>query len=235
MKKIFFGLFALAVISAQAQTVEEIIQKYAIAVGGLENLRKVKTVKMSGTLKTQGMDLPITIQLINGRAIRSDIEVMGQSVISAYKDEKGWKINPFAGAPSATDLSGTELTDLKNQSFLANELMDYKGHGNKVELLGQEDVNGVKAYKIKLTHDDYRVTTYFIDAKSFMPVEVVSKNNIMGQETEVETYLTDAKDFEGLKFHTSIVQKIGGQQFSEVHLDKIDLNVPIDDKIFDKQ
>ncbi|TMI98011.1 MAG: outer membrane lipoprotein-sorting protein [Bacteroidetes bacterium] len=235
MKKIFFGLLAFAVLSARAQTAGEIVQKYANAMGGLENFNKIKTIKMSGTVATQGMNLPITIQIINGKAMRSDVEVMGQSVTNAYKDGKGWKINPFAGAASATDATATELSDMKNQSFLANQLMDYKSRGSKVELEGQEDINGSKAYKIKLTDSDNKVTIYDIDPTTFLAVKVVGKRDIMGQETEIETYLTEPKEFGGVKFNTAITQKIGGQTFQEIHLDKFEVNVPIDEKIFDKQ
>jgi len=235
MKKIFFGLLAFAVLSARAQTAGEIVQKYANAMGGLENFNKIKTIKMSGTVATQGMNLPITIQIINGKAMRSDVEVMGQSVTNAYKDGKGWKINPFAGAASATDATATELSDMKNQSFLANQLMDYKSRGSKVELEGQEDINGSKAYKIKFTDSDNKVTIYDIDPTTFLAVKVVGKRDIMGQETEIETYLTEPKEFGGVKFNTAITQKIGGQTFQEIHLDKFEVNVPIDEKIFDKQ
>ena len=124
---------------------------------------------------------------------------------------------------------------MKNQSFLANQLMDYKSRGSKVELEGQEDINGSKAYKIKLTDSDNKVTIYDIDPTTFLAVKVVGKRDIMGQETEIETYLTEPKEFGGVKFNTAITQKIGGQTFQEIHLDKFEVNVPIDEKIFDKQ
>src|SRR5437762_7439222 len=99
MKKIIFALTCLAFINAQAQTLtaDEVIQKYSAAMGGLDNFNKIKTVKFTGTVTAQGMDLPITIQVINGKAMRTDVEVMGQSIINYYKDGKGWKINPFGG------------------------------------------------------------------------------------------------------------------------------------------
>src|SRR6266496_1967124 len=118
MKKIFFAVFSLAMIKANAQTVatvkpemnvDEVIQKYSDALGGLDNFNKIKTAKLTGTVSVQGMNLPITIQIINGSAMRSDVEAMGQSVVNSYKDGKGWKINPFAGAPAATDATGAEL------------------------------------------------------------------------------------------------------------------------------
>src|SRR5215470_14192592 len=163
MKKMLFGLLAFGALSARAQTADDIIQKHAKAMGGLDNINKVKTVKMSGTVTAQGMDLPLTIQIINGKAMRSDVEVMGQAVTNSYKDGKGWKINPFAGAATATDATDVELGDMKAQSSLASQLMDYKARGYKVELQGQEDVNAAKTYKIKLTEPGNKESTYYID------------------------------------------------------------------------
>src|SRR5215831_16492804 len=154
MKKILFVILGFAFISANAQTADEVIQKYSAAMGGLNAFNAVKTVKMTGNVSTQGMDLPVTFLLINGRAMRNDVSVMGQSVTNSYKDGKGWKINPFAGVSTATDVTGSELNEFKTQSMLATQLMDYMARGHKVELQGQEDVDGVKAYKIKLTSKD---------------------------------------------------------------------------------
>ncbi len=235
MKKLLIVLLAFAFMTAQAQTADDIIQKYSNAMGGLDNFKKLKTAKFSGTVSTQGNDLPITIQIINGRAMRSDVEVMGQTITNSYKDGKGWKINPLAGVPSVTDVNGTELNELKVQSFLASQLMDYKARGYKVELSGQEDVDGTKAYKIKLTTEDNKTITYYIAPTSFMLIKSVGTRNLMGQDMEIEIYYSDIKDFGNLKFSLSRSQKMNGQVFQEVHFDKLELDVPVDEKIFDKQ
>src|SRR5215831_13203155 len=111
MKSIFFAFCALAIIKANAQSstgsakslsADEVVQKYAAAMGGLDNFNNIKTAKLSGTVSANGYDLPITVQVVNGHAMRTDVEVMGQSIVNAYKDGKGWKINPFQGAADAT-------------------------------------------------------------------------------------------------------------------------------------
>ena len=234
MKKIFFALLAFVVLKAQAQTADEVIQKYATAMGGLENFTKLKSVKMTGTVTTQGMDLPITVQVINGRAMRTDVEVMGQTITNSYKDGKGWKINPLQGGSTATDVTGSELNDFKTQSYLASQLMDYKARGYTAELLGQETVEGATANKIKLTTEDKKETTYFIDAKTSLIIKSITKREMMGQEVEIETFFGDVKDFGGVKFTTSRTQKADGQVFQEIHFDKVELNAPIDEKVFDK-
>ena len=236
MKKLFFTIFSFAFISANAQTVDEVIQKYTAAMGGLDAFNAVKTEKITGNVSVQGMDLPVTVEVINGRAMRTDVSVMGQSIINSYKDGKGWKINPLAGIATATDVTGSELTDLKAQSMMASPLMDYKARGHQVELQGQEDVEGVKCYKIKLTSkDDGKVTTYFISVSDNMPIKSVGSRDMQGQTLDVETFYSDFKEYNGLKFVMTKTQKIDGQTFQEIKYTTIELNVPVDEKIFDKQ
>ena len=235
MKKILCAILSFAFVSTNAQTVDDVIQKYSKAMGGLAAFNAIKTMKTTGTITTQGVDLALTSQIINGKAVRSDVQAMGQSVINSYKDGKGWKINPFAGVTTITDMTPEELIDFKSQSMIANQLMDYKARGHKVELQGQEDVEGVKTYKIKLTNkDDNKVTTYFISVTDNTIVKSVSTRQLQGQDIEIETFYSDIKDFNGLKFPMVRTQKMQGQVFQEIKIATIEFNVPIDEKIFDK-
>ena len=235
MRKIFFSILSFVFITTNAQTADEIIQKYSKSVGGLAAFKAVKTIKMIGTVTTQGMDLPLTIQIINGRAVKNEVDAMGQKVINSYKDGKGWKINPFAGAPTATDMTNDELIDFKTQTMLATNLMDHKARGHKVELLGQEDVEGIKTHKIKLTNkDDNKAYTYYINTADNMLIKSVGSRNLQGQEVDIETFYSNVKEFNGLKFALTRSQKISGQVFQEININKVELNVAIDEKIFDK-
>lgn len=233
MKKLFAAILILSAVSAQAQTADEVIAKYNAAMGGLEAFTKVTSAKFTGSATTQGMVLPMTVQIVNGKAMRADIEVMGQTIVNVYNNGTGWKINPYAGAESATEVSGAELLTFKNQASIANNLMDYKNRGHKVELLGQETVEGIKTYKLKLTNkDDNKETFYFINVADNMLIKAISKRDIQGQEYDVESYYSDIKDVNGLKFAMHSEQKIEGQTFQEVKYEKIELNVPVDEKIF---
>jgi hypothetical protein len=235
MKKLIFSILTLAFVSANAQTIDDIIQKYSKAMGGLAAFNAIKTMKTTGTFTTQGVDLALTSQIINGKAIRNDVQAMGQTVINSYKDGKGWKINPFAGITTVTDMTPEELIDFKSQSMIASQLMDYKLRGHKVELQGQEDVEGIKTYKIKLTNkDDNKVTTYFISVTDNTIIKSVSTRQLQGQDIEIETFYSDIKDFNGLKFPMLRIQKMQGQVFQEIKIATIEFNVPIDEKIFDK-
>lgn len=220
---------------ANAQTADEVIQKYTATMGGLDAFQKIQTAKFTANLTVQGMDLPMTLQVINGKAMRVDVDVMGQPVVNCYKDGKGWKINPFAGAETATDVEGTELAEFRNQASLASSLMNYKTLGHTVELLGQATVEGIQTHKIKLTNkDDGRSTVFFISTADNLILKTTSTREMQGVETEVETWFSNVKEFAGLKFYMTRDQKINGQTIQAITYTNVELNVPVDEKIFDK-
>lgn len=235
MKKLIVGFLSLITLSASAQTADEIVQKYATAMGGLDAFKKVQSAKITGSVAIQGNDFPVTVQIINGRAFRLDVDVMGQSVVNSVKDGKGWKLNPFGGIETPTDVEGTELTDLKSQANLCGSLMDYKALGHTIALDGQEDVQGVKTYKIKLTaKEDGRVSYYFISSVDYTMLKSSGKRDMQGSEVEVETYLSNLKEIDGLKFAMSKEQKMNGQVIQSISYNNIEMNVKIDEKAFDK-
>lgn len=234
MKKLFFALIGFGFLTANAQTADEVIRKYSANLGGLEAFNKIKTAKITATYNTQGTDLPMTIQIVNGKAARTDVEAMGTAVIRSYKDGKAWTQNPFAGITTPTEVGGAEASNYKSQSMLASILMDYKARGHKVELQGQEDVEGVKTYKVQLTSkDDGKATTYFISTKDYVLIKSVSDQDMQGQTVSVEIWYSDLKDFNGTKFFMTRTQKMGGQVFQTTTFTNIELNVAIDEKIFD--
>ena len=234
MKKLFPALLSFAFLSAGAQTVEEVLQKYAASAGGLEAYNKIKTAKFTGNVTAQGNNFPITLQVVNGKASRSDVDVMGSQIINVYNNGKGWKQNPFGGAATPTEVTGAELNDLKPQSMLASALMDYKARGHQVELQGQEDVEGIKTFKIKLTgKDDNKVTIYNINSPDYALLKSSTEGDMQGQKVTIVTWYSDIKVINGLKFFMTRIQKINGEEFRTTKYDSIELDVTIDEKIFD--
>lgn len=235
MKKLFCIVLLFISISINAQTADEVVEKYITAMGGLDAFKKVNTVKMTGILITQGNNLPMTTQIVQGKAMRTDVKVAAQTITNVYNNGKGWKVNPLGGTPTPTDVTGTELNSFKSQATLINLLMNYKEQGHQIELAGQEEVGGIKIFKIKLTNkEDGKVTMYFINSVTNLLNKTVSKKEMQGVETDVETYFTNMRDIDGLKFSMLILQKKQGQIFQQIKWDKIELNTPIDEKIFEK-
>ncbi len=234
MKKFLLVLSCLVAVAVHAQNADEVIQKYTGTMGGLDAINKLESAKITGTLGSQGQKFPLTVYIINTKSMRTDVTVNGKVVSNVYDKGAGWKINPYENISTATEVTAADdLAQLKTQANLANNLMDYKKRGHTVEYVGQEVVDGQTADKIKLTSkDDGKLTTYFIGKTDHLLIRSDSKQKIQGNEYDAQTFYSDFKEYKGLKFATHFVRKIEGTIFQEVNYENVELNVPIDEKIF---
>ena len=99
---------------------------------------------------------------------------------------------------------------------------------------GEETIEGIKTFKVKLTNkDDSKVTTYFLSISNYTLIKSVATREMQGQEVEVETFYSDLKEFGAVKFFMSRSQKMNGEEFQVIKFEKIELNVPVDEKIFE--
>lgn len=111
-------------------------------------------------------------------------------------------------------------------------LIDYKAKGHKVVLIGKEDLAGKPVYKLKVDKKSGKTDTIYVDATSFMEVKTVATRKVMGNDTELETYVSDFKPVGGVLMPHLIDSKSGGNSVVTITLEKIEPNVALDDATF---
>jgi outer membrane lipoprotein-sorting protein len=232
-----FILFVTLIIftGAKAQTADEIINKYIAAIGGKDKLNAIKTFYYEGTLEVMGNEAPSVTYIINGKAYKSEIDFSGQKIIQVVTDQGGWAVNPLAGQAVPEALPKDMLKGSAMQySVLGAGFIDYASKGNKLELLGKENVNNASAYKIKLTTKDSAVMTYYIDSATSYVVKAVTTITSNGQQLETSIGFLDYQktDF-GYTF--PMKQQIDLPQGISltVTVKKTEINKDIDPKIFE--
>jgi outer membrane lipoprotein-sorting protein len=219
---------------AAAQTVDEIITKNVAAVGGLERIKGIKTVRMTGTMTMgPGIEAPIVMEVKRPNAMRLDITVQGMVVSQAYDGKKGWTLMPLAGSSVPQQMAADEVRMAEEQADLDGPLVDYKAKGSTIELQGKEKVEGADAYKLKVTLRTGDVRTIYIDAEHFLQIKEEAKRTMRGTEVDTETIVGDYKRVGGMMFPHSIdAGQKGSPQRQKMVIEKIELNVPIDDARF---
>ena len=98
MKKIILslclGVSTLFVNQLNAQTTEEILAKHEAAMGSPEKWASIKSAIVKNKFSVQGMDIESKTSLLVGKAFRTEVEVMGNKIITAVDGDKGWMIRP---------------------------------------------------------------------------------------------------------------------------------------------
>ncbi len=228
IKTIFIASFLMAVVGVNAQSVDDIVNKHISAMGGMEKLNSLKTVKMEGNLSVQGTDIAIIMTKKHQEGLRMDMEIMGSSNYQLANKTKGWVFMPIMGQTEPAEMTPDQFSGVTNQFDIQGTLVGYKEKGITVELAGNEKVDNNDAFKLKVTRDG-KVSHIFVDAKTFFVLKSTSKAAGPEGEVDIESSFADYKqNAEGYWFPYSITSSNG-----TIIFDKISANVAVDNKLFE--
>ena len=227
---LFIMAFALP---TQAQTVDEILTSYFENVGGLENLKAIKGIKMNIKMNQQGMEFPVeVIQLSDGRQMTS-ISIQGNEMKqNVFDGETLWGTNFMTMKAEKSDPEATANFKLNINDF-PDSFIDYKEKGYVVELLGKETIDGAETFKIKLVKEpitvdgkeEEDVSFYYFDTENFVPIAVESEvKSGPGKGMVSFTTMSDYQEVEGMYFPFSMSQGVKGQPGAPMNIESIQLN-----------
>lgn len=224
----------LIAVPASAQTVDELIAKNVQAKGGLQKLKAVQTARMTGMMTVgPGMEAPFVIEFKRPNQMRLDFTLQGMTGTQAYDGKSGWMLMPFSGRKDPEPMPPEALKQFEEQADLDGPLVDYQAKGNKVELAGKEKIEGSDAYKLKVTLKNGDIRYIYLDADQYLEIKVEGKTTVRGTEIENTTSIGDYKEVGGLMFpHAMESAQKGSTQSQKITIQKIELNVPIDDARF---
>jgi outer membrane lipoprotein-sorting protein len=220
-------------IGIRAQTVDEIIAKNVQAHGGMEKMKSVQTIRMTGKFSAGSFRAGFMQENKRPDKVREEQIIQGLAGVQAYDGKVGWQVNPFGGRRDAELMSRDDLKGLEVDADIDGPLVDYKEKGHKAELVGHDSVEGTDCYKIKLSLKNGDVRYYFLDADSFLELKIETESNIRGTVQYSETYFGDYEEVKGLYYPFSFE---GGQKGNpdrvKYEVDKVEINVPLDDSLF---
>lgn len=236
LRKYLFPVLALVLAvftQANAQTVDDLIKKNIDAHGGLDKMKAVKSIKMSGKAAFPGgMEAPFAIMKKRPSSVRLEFTLQGMTGIQAYDGQTGWMVMPFQGVKDPQKMAEDDLKDIVEQGDFDGPLVDYKDKGNTVELAGKEDVEGTEAFKLKLTLKNGDVRYIFLDPDSGLDIKMTTMIKREGVERSFDTFLGDYKTVEGLVFPMAVELKMAGQPGPAYTIEKVEMNLDLPDSLF---
>jgi hypothetical protein len=217
-----------------SQDADEIVNKYVSAMGGLNKIHSIKTIKLSGKVIVGSMEIPFSQTCKRPSKVLMESTVQGMTMKQAFDGTQGWMINPFTGKQDPEIMTKDAEKAISRNADFEGQLINYKDKECKIELLGKEDFEGSQVYNIKLTSKDSDITNYYISADSFMIVKQTDNIKFDTKEITAETRFSNYKKIEGVMFPFSMESKSPGNPMgnSTIVVESIETNIPVDDSIF---
>jgi len=235
VKNLVLAVLALALATpVHAQTADELIAKNIKAKGGMDKIKAMKSLRATGRMSLgPEMEAPFVMTLKRPNEMRMEFTLQGMTGVQAYDGKNAWSVMPFMGKKDPEAMSADDTKMVAEQSDFDGPLVDYKEKGNVVELVGREQVEGVNAYKLKVTRKDGDIRYIYLDPDAYLEIKTEATRMIHGTQMDVETSIGDYKEVGGVMMAHSIESgPKGGTQRQKMTVDKYEPNIDIPETSF---
>ena len=219
---------------ARAQSAEELVDKNIQAKGGLEKMKAIHSMRMSGKLNAGGGFIAgVTQENMRPNLVRQTFSLQGMTAVQAYDGSAGWQIQPFGGHKEPEMMGEDDLRDLVLAADFDGPLVDYKEKGNTVEYLGHDVVDGDDALRLKVTLKNGDILYYYLDPDTFLEIRRESQQFIRGSIREHVLEMGSYKPVNGVMYPYSLSEGPKSNPSAQTTtVEKIEVNVPIPDSDF---
>lgn len=232
LRALLVPVFLLAAAGASAQTAEEIVSRNLEAKGGRERWKGIESLRMTGTMRLQGKELPLTIQSKRPNLMRHEMVLGDARVVQAFDGKRAWAVNPMTGGtPQELPAEAAEM--IAASAEFDGALVDYKAKGHRVELVGKAAVNGSPVYHLRLTMKNGNVQNYFLDVETALERRVTQDVEIApGKKQTLATEMGDYRKVDGIVVPHDVRQLLEGNVIGHMRIAKVEVNAIQDDAIF---
>jgi outer membrane lipoprotein-sorting protein len=236
MQAIIAIVMLLAAPIAVGYTAEELVAKNIDAKGGIEKLRAIQTLRLSGKIVVNGglLQLDYVTLIKRPQLVRYEAKLQGLTQVQAFDGLQAWQINPFQGRKDPEKLSADDAKSMgEDAADVVGALVDYQQKGYRLESLGTEDVDGTDAYKLRVTRPNGDLIYVYLDPDYFLEIRTLSRRIEHGVANETITDYGDYEEVNGV--YLALSQESGQKGSSErqkVQFETAEVNVAIDDAPF---
>jgi outer membrane lipoprotein-sorting protein len=223
--------------SAEEMTLDQLIAMNLDAKGGEEALRDVQSVRVTGTMTMGGgqMEAPFVWEWKAPHKLRMEFTVQGMTGVQAYNEGEGWLVMPFTGSSDPQTMPAEQVKIFEEQADFAGPFIDSEEKGYSLEYVGEDEVEGTPAYKVKVTNKHGDVTYVFLDQDYGLEIQSQSKRKVGEQEVEAVTAIGDYKEVGDLVMAHSYDAKVAGAPVpgQTITFGSVELNPDIPDSRFE--
>ena len=223
---------AAPAVTEKVPTVEQVLDAYFKAVGGVDKMRQFSSRVMKGSFAAPAMGVTGTAEIYKAAPDKMFSLVHIESVgdfAQGYDGQVGWSSDPNSGF---RELAGEELSDSRRQSQFYHELHFSELYPVR-RVIGKVKVDEKDAWVVEAAAPEAPPEKFYFDVVSGLMVRHDSVQITAQSRVSIEQYFSDYTLVDGLRLPTT-VRHIDPQITWEVHFTDIAQNVPIEASKFAK-
>jgi len=180
------------------------------------------------------ISLPYTLTMQRPHRQRLEVRFQDETLVQVYDGQHGWKLQPFLHR-GVQPFTADELRKAQQFQEIDGPLVDYAAKGTQVALDGTDRVDGRPAYRLKLALKNGDTRRVWIDAESFLDVQIDGSRRFNGHEVAEYTALRDFRSVDGVKIPYLMETRVDGKvEHEKLVVQSVALNPKVDGAAFGK-
>ena len=218
-------------------TVDEVLAKTIVALGGAENWKKLtsRETKFEMDFENQGIKGFGTEyeKSSNMSAAEVTMTALGKTIATSSEYFDGISGGETVSFAPAEIYTGQRLEDAKYESNFYG-LLNWKNNLKSAEVTGTAKVGDEDVYVVKFTPEKASEFTYYISQKTFLPLEKMSVivSSTSSQKIPITQTFSDYRAVDGVMFPFKTVSVSPSMGDVVTYLKEIKHNISIDDAKF---
>ena len=214
-----------------AQDVEEIITKHIKAHGDIDKWETIQSMEIRGRFTAFSEEDDFYTLKTKSGTYYSKLHLGQFEVTEAFDGTSGWTIDPWHEFTYPRELNKAEVNVFNQKAEFFTPFYKWKERGFKVELLGKDTLDGVEVFAIKLSRQNGKSETWYLDANTFLEYKYESEWVDFGYGTPAETYFDDFRTVDGIVI-PFFIERTFYIRNRMMQLEDVKFNVDVDGKLF---
>ncbi|MCU0354168.1 MAG: insulinase family protein [Cytophagales bacterium] len=207
-------------------TADQVIANYVAAIGGKENLLKIRDMTTNLAASVQGMEIVGVQQRKIPNKVSMSMKIPSMGMEAMKLTSNGSRVM-VASMGNSQEMQGAELEAAKVMNTMFAELQ-YDQLGVKRTLAGTEKVNGTDTYKLELELPGGSKVTEYYDTKTGLKIRQIATQASGSQTTDFSDY----REVAGVKF-PYLLNTTFGPQTVELKVTSVEVNKMLGDDLFE--
>lgn len=217
---------------AQKTSLEKILKNHYKAIG-LDYLKEVNTIEIYGTILRQDA-MPVKYVKMRPNKYLMEFNVADLTTYRAYNGKIVWHTMPWRGVTNPTKMPNQQAKSIINSADFDGCLVNWKEKGHQLKYIEKIKENDEEYYKLEVVlKGSVEPVYHYINTKTYLLYKKEKFVKKGENKIKIETIFSDYKEIENILFAFKLETLQNGMSIMVIEYDDIELDVKVDEKIFD--